>query len=127
VPYVFFGILALLLLLLAARGFVTADPKVLARAIKTAGGLICLGLALIFALTGRWFFAMALGAFGIGLLTGRRVLPGFGGMGGLGGMGPGPRSAGQTSTVRAVYLEMNPDHDSGMMNGRLLAGSYDGA
>jgi hypothetical protein len=37
------------------------------------------------------------------------------------------RSTGQASHVLTAYLEMELDHDTGRMNGRVLAGSYQGA
>jgi hypothetical protein len=37
------------------------------------------------------------------------------------------KSAGQTSRVRSAYLEMELDHDSGAMHGRIIAGRHQGA
>src|SRR5262249_17497478 len=37
------------------------------------------------------------------------------------------KSAGQVSRVRSAFLEMELDHDSGAMRGRLLAGRHEGA
>src|SRR5262249_48815002 len=37
------------------------------------------------------------------------------------------KSAGQASRVRTAFLEMELDHDTGRMQGRVLAGSYQGA
>src|SRR5207302_1538376 len=37
------------------------------------------------------------------------------------------KSAGQVSRVRSVFVEMELDHDSGAMRGRILAGRHEGA
>jgi hypothetical protein len=37
------------------------------------------------------------------------------------------RSAGQASRVQTAFLEMELDHDTGRMNGQVLAGKYQGA
>jgi len=37
------------------------------------------------------------------------------------------RSGGQTSRVRSAFLEMELDHDTGAMRGRILAGRHEGA
>ena len=36
------------------------------------------------------------------------------------------KSAGQSSELRTEYLEMNLDHDSGAMSGRVLKGGFEG-
>jgi DnaJ domain len=59
---------------------------------------------------------MLLGLAGLALL-GR--LPGIGAF--------GRRSRGQTSRVRSAFLEMELDHDTGAMRGRILAGRHEGA
>ncbi|MEM6615952.1 MAG: DnaJ domain-containing protein [Pseudomonadota bacterium] len=123
-PYVFFGLVALIVLLLLARGFVSASPAVLADVIRRGFGVILGLIAVVFLVTGRWVFALPVGALAFSLLTGRS-LPGFPGFPGFGG-GWGPKSPGQTSTVRTVFVEMNLDHDTGLMNGRVLAGSFEG-
>ena len=37
------------------------------------------------------------------------------------------KSAGQVSRVRSAFLEMELDHDTGTMRGRILAGKHEGA
>ena len=60
------------------------------------------------------------------------------GLAGLGLLGWGPfassglfqrtqKTAGQASRVRAPFVEMELDHDSGAMRGRILAGRHEGA
>lgn len=121
-PYLFFGLVALVIVLLAARAFVSANPKTLATIIRRTGGALALALAGLFLVTGRWFLALPVGIFGLGLLTGRSF--GFPGMGA--GAARRPKSPGRTSSVRTVFLDMVLDHDSGRMNGRVLAGEHDG-
>ncbi|MCB1490817.1 MAG: DnaJ domain-containing protein [Rhodobiaceae bacterium] len=119
-PYLFFGLVALVVLLLAARAFVAANPRTLAVIVRRTGGALVLVLAGLLTVTGRWFLALPLAAFGLGLLTGRSFS--FGGLGQR-----TRRTAGRTSSVRTVFLDMALDHDSGKMNGRVLAGRFDGA
>ena len=48
-------------------------------------------------------------------------------LGGMGAARPAARpSSGQTSTVQAKYLRMTLDHDSGEINGEVLAGQFKG-
>lgn len=116
--FLFLGILALALFLLFSRSILNADPRLLARVVRIAGGVSSLALAVVLAITGRWFFAVPLGMFGYSLLMGNRLASPF---------GYGQRSAGQRSAVRSAYLEMTLDHDTGDMDGRVLAGRFEGA
>jgi hypothetical protein len=117
------GVAILLLLLWAGNSFSKADPKQVARLLRKMGG----GLALIFAaflvFRGEIAVAVPVGLFGFGLL-------GWGPGGGFGWPASfGARtqkSTGQASQVRTAFLEMQLDHDSGAMHGRILAGRFEG-
>jgi hypothetical protein len=109
------GVLALLLGLWALNVISKVDPKVGARVVKAAGGLLSLGLAVFLGLRGEIGVAIPLGAFGLGLLG---WLP----FGPAGFSQRTRKSPGQTSRVRAAMLEMELDHDSGAMHGRFTAG-----
>ncbi|MEJ8476736.1 DnaJ domain-containing protein [Roseibium algae] len=115
--YLLLGVVAIALMVAVGQGFVRANPADLARQFKTTGGILLLVLAGILALTGRFGFAIAAGGFGLTLLGLR---------GSRGGRGAGAPSSGQTSQVRAAMVEMELDHDSGEMRGRVLAGPFTG-
>jgi hypothetical protein len=69
---------------------------------------------------GELFVAIPLGAAGLSLLGWVPwSIPGF--------SDRVSKSPGQTSRVRARFVEMELDHDSGAMNGRVLSGRYRGA
>jgi hypothetical protein len=67
-PALIFGILALVLALWAINVISKVDPKVGARVVKIAGGLLALGFAVFLGLRGELWVALPLGAFGLGLL-----------------------------------------------------------
>ncbi len=114
------GIIILGLLLLAVGAFARSDPRKLATAVKAIGGCGALGGAAILAARGQIGLAIPLGIFGLGLLG---WLPwsaaGFGAR--------TQKTTGQISRVRSAFVEMELDHDSGAMRGRILAGSHVGA
>jgi len=114
-----FGLLALVLALWALNVVSKVDPKVGARVLKAGGGLLSLGLAVFLGLRGEIGIAIPLGAFGLGLLG---WLP----FGPAGFSARTKKSGGQTSRVRSAYLEMELDHDTGAMNGRIVAGRHQG-
>ncbi len=118
-PALLFGIVVLVLALWALNVISKVDPKVGARVLKVAGGLLALGFAVFLGLRGELAVAVPLGAFGLGLL-------GWVPFGPAGFSQRVNKSSGGISRVRSTYLEMELDHDSGEMRGRILAGRHQG-
>ena len=116
-PTLLLGILVLLLILWAMNAFARADPRAVVRFAKVSGGTVALAGAATLAATGRVGLAVPLGLAGLTLLG---LWPGMSAFG---------RRArgGQTSRVRSAFLEMELDHDTGAMRGRILAGRHEGA
>ena len=107
---VFVG-LALLALLL--RHFLRTPPGDLVRQLYLTGGLVlmAIGVGLLFVRQ----FAIALPVAMAGVMLFRRHR----GMRPVGGTG-------RASSVRAAGIEMSLDHDTGAMDGHVLAGRYEG-
>jgi len=119
-PAFLLGVVALFLLLFAGSAFVKADPKQVARVLRWIGGVGALLLAGFLLFRGVIAVAIPLGAFGLSLLGWTSIWPAaFGSR--------TQRSAGQASRVRTPFLEMELDHDTGRMNGHVLAGKFQGA
>jgi hypothetical protein len=119
-PEIIFGILVLALLLWASNAFASVDPRKLAPVVKFAGGFGALGGAAFLAARGQFSLAVPLGFAGLGLLGWLpRSIAGFGAR--------TQKSPGQTSRVRSAFVEMELDHDTGAMRGRILAGRHEGA
>jgi DnaJ-domain-containing protein 1 len=118
-PTIIFGVLILVLAFWALGVISRVDPKIAARVLKGAGGTLAIGFAVFLGLRGEIGVALPLGVFGLGLLGWIPFgLPGF--------SQRTAKSAGQTSRVRSAFLEMELDHDSGKMRGRIIAGSRQG-
>ena len=118
-PTLIFGVVVLVLALWALNVVSKVDPKVATRVFKAGGGLIALGIAVFLGLRGELGVAIPVGLFGLGMLG---WLP----FGPAGFSARTEKSAGQTSHVRSAYLEMELDHDSGSMRGRIIAGRHRG-
>ena len=112
-----FGIGALILLLVAARFYSNANPQQVAYALRTGGGIASLVIAAYLTVTGRFYVAIPLGYFGATLLG---WIPSPAGLGARMRKTPG-----QVSRVRSRFVEMELDHDSGDMRGRILEGQYE--
>jgi hypothetical protein len=112
------GIAVLVLVLFAARSFADADPARLSKQLRIAGGVAALGAAGYLTLTGRFYAALPLGFLAFSLFDWWRMPAGFGAR--------TKRSSNQTSRVRSAFVEMELDHDTGAMRGRILAGQYEG-
>ena len=121
-PAVLLAILILALLVWTLHVFTKANPHQVARGLTVAGGSAALAGSAFLTVRGQLGLAIPLGLAGLALLG---WLPA-----GLAPFGLGRRtekSAGQVSRVRAPFVEMELDHDSGTMNGRILAGRHQGA
>jgi len=119
-PTLFIGILALILILWLLNSFVRSDPHKVAAVAKTSGGILALAGAAFFGVRGRLEVAIPLGVTGLGLLG---WLPW-----GPAGFGARTRkSSGQVSRVRTASIEMELEHDTGAMHGRILVGRHEGA
>src|SRR6476619_2874441 len=116
--YFLLGLAALMLALLAMRGFTLANPNAMARRIRTGAGVAALAGAGILLFRGLGGYAMSLAALGTWLLWG----------GGLpwGLSGPAHKSPGQSSRIVTDHLEVELDHDSGRIQGRVLKGFFAG-
>jgi DnaJ domain len=118
-PAVLLGIALLVLLLWGLSVFSKADPRLVLRSLRIAAGVAALLGAALLAEMGRVGAALPIGLGGLALL----------------GIWPGAKplrrraqkSPGQVSRVRSAFLEMELDHDSGALRGRILVGRYEGA
>jgi hypothetical protein len=114
-----FGILVLVLVLWGLNGFAKADPKVLAKVLRPAGGILAVATAGFLLFRGQIEVAIPLGLMGLGLL-------GWGPLASTGWFQRTQKTPGQTSQVRTRFVEMELDHDSGAMHGTVIAGRHAG-
>jgi hypothetical protein len=110
------GVAALAAILFLLWTLSRADPHALAKGLRTGGGIALLLLAGYLGLTGRLFAALPLAIFAAGLLGWLPQPASFGAR--------VRKTPGQVSRVRAAAVEMELDHDTGAMRGRILAGRY---
>lgn len=124
-PTLIAGAIAVFVLYMLLQMFRAANPALLARAIRLVGGVVSLAFAAFIGVRGELAVAIPLGLFGAGLLG---WAPGAAALGQLGGIfgASSQRSAGQTSQVRSQFLDMTLDHDSGALDGRIVAGTHAG-
>jgi hypothetical protein len=113
------GLAALLLTLLVLRGFTMANPHILVGQLRMGVGIAALVGAGFLVLRGLVGYAVSLAALGSWLLWGQGAAP-------WGSSGGAQRSPGQTSRVATEHLEVELDHDTGEMRGRVLKGSFAG-
>jgi DnaJ domain len=126
-PTLIAGVVAVVVLYMLLQMFRAANPVLLARWIKIAGGVVALSVAAFTGLRGELAVAIPLGIFGAGLLGWSPFGPGsFRNIGGIFG-GGGPRSSGQASRVRSQFLDMSLDHDSGALSGQIIDGPNAGS
>ena len=105
------AIIALAVILV--RLFLVASPAQLAVLVRSLGGIVLLALAAFIGMRGNFAIAMMFAVFALALMFGRGARRVTG-------------SGGQTSKVRSAGLDMVLDHDSGEMDGQILAGRFEG-
>lgn len=118
--YLVLGFAALALGLYALRSFSQANPANVARRLRIGGGVVSLLASGVLFMRGLAVLAIPLGMFGSWLIWGRTTPPW------LGGGGNARRTPGQSSRIVTEHLEMELDHDTGEMHGRVLKGMFAG-
>jgi hypothetical protein len=114
-----YGIAAVVVLWWFLTNFAHANTAALAKFIRIVGGVLGLGAAVLLGVRGRIDMALLLGSFGVWLLGwGKFRIPGLGGR--------TSRTPGSISRVRSSIIEMELDHDTGDMDGSVLAGAFEG-
>jgi hypothetical protein len=116
--YALVALVGVVLLVLAARAFAFASPGGVIRLFQRILAVALMGLAIAMVFRGALGIALPLFLIGLGLLR----------MGNLGGMHVpwGQRSSGQKSTVKTSMLVMELDHDTGAIDGEVLAPPWSG-
>jgi hypothetical protein len=113
------GLVAAGLLWWLLKGYARANPTLLARNLRRIGGVAALAAAVFLLLRGRIDAAVPLGGLGAWLLD----LRGFS----LPNWSQRTRAApGGTSTVRSRMIEMELDHGTGALRGRVTGGPFEG-
>ncbi|HWV55591.1 DnaJ domain-containing protein [Pseudorhodoplanes sp.] len=112
------GAVVLLVAVWALYGFARIDPKVTAQVLRKSGGIAALAGAAFLTARGQVGLAVPLGFAGLSLLG---WVPGMASLGKRMN-----KSTGQTSQVRSDFVEMELDHDTGAMRGRILKGRMEG-
>ncbi len=112
------GVIVLLVAVWALYGFQRVDPKIAAQVVRKSGGIAALAGAAFLTARGQVGLAVPLGFAGLSLLG---WIPGMASIGKRMN-----KSSGQTSQVRSDFVEMELDHDTGAMRGRILKGRMEG-
>ena len=120
-----YGVATLILIWWLAKLFAGSDPKKLVRLGKVVSGVAALGAAALLTLRGRVDMAIFLGGLGAWLLGWSAYGPGGLRMPEWARDWGGTGSAGR-SRVASVLLEMELDHDSGGVRGKVLGGHFAG-
>ena len=113
--YLIAGLAVLVIGLLALRAFTRANPAYLSRRLTVSAGVVSLLAAGALLLRGLEIIAIPLAMLGSWLLWGTTSGP----------WGASTRrSRGQSSRIETDHLEMELDHDTGEMRGRVLKGLF---
>ena len=119
-----YGLAVLILLWWVSKLFTGVNPKLMAKALKTGGGVVSLGVAALLVMRGRLDMAVFVGGVGAWLLGWSAYGPG-----GMRFPWSGPTTAetpGARSQVKSALLDMELDHDTGGMTGKVVGGMFAG-
>ena len=114
-----YGVAAVAAFWWLSRQFAQANPVLLVKRVKQAGGVAAFAGAALMLFRGRIDMAFLLGGAGAWLL-------GWSGMGLPSFKGRTAKTPGAVSRVRSAMIEMELDHDTGDMSGTVLAGAFAG-
>lgn len=108
----FLTLAAALVVLALLRGYLSVNPAQLARWLRLLGGTAACAAAVYLLSRNALMLALPVGAFGAWLLWGPTRL------------GSSAPSGGSTSRISTDHLEVELDHDSGLVTGRVLRGMF---
>ncbi len=111
--YFLIGLVLLALVLLAVHGFKNANPVRLARNLRLVAGGALLLISGLLMVRGAAAVALPIAMMGIWLMTAASLQQ-------------TGKSQGQTSEVKTEFLEMQLDHDTGEIRGRVIKGIFEG-
>lgn len=118
-PALIIGLALLVGLFLLARWYVQADPKQLVRLVRWTAVVLGVLFVVFIALSGRWGWLPGVVFAALPWLLRARAIRTFA----RNARGPSP---GQSSQVETRFLSMILNHDTGEMEGEILAGRFTG-
>ena len=116
--YLLLGFAALVVFLLVTRAYTMADPRLLARRLRIGAGVVLLAVAALLVVRGLAGFAISLAGLAAWLIWG------FGSNAWDGA--DLKTSPGDTSRVTTDHLEVELEHATGKIRGRVLKGAFAG-
>lgn len=117
------GAFLLLGSLLFAKLFLSADPRILAQIVRYLAGSILILLSLLFFARGGFLFGLPCLVLGLAVMS-RHLPSGLNPFRSSGGLGRERGRARRTSSINTATLRMTLDHESGEMDGEVLAGPF---
>ena len=120
-PFLFIGVLALILCIYGLLLLGRASPAQVAEGIRNGGGVLALAAALFLLFRGRLALAAGLGGLSLYFFTGEHFS-----WKKFADMAARKKAAQKTSQVRTAFLAMTLDHVSGDVEGDVLEGQFAG-
>ncbi len=132
IAYLLMGVALLLVFLVLTRLFVSANPQMLARAVRWVGITLAIVLGVLLLVRGQALIAGLFGGLAAALWRVRNLVPLLAWAWGVRkaaaarrGAAAGP-TPGAQSSAETAWLRMHLDHDSGSLDGDVLQGAFAG-